>query len=53
MKTIINFICSPALTALLLVLIFGMWVQISNAEEIKAPLEGAGCKDNTKINCGE
>jgi len=53
MRNIIKVICSPIVTMILFIVIAALWTDILNAEEIPSPQEGAGCKYERRINCGE
>lgn len=50
MKKVIQ---SPFLTIALVIVLACVFISISKADDIPSPHEGAGCKDNTRINCGD
>lgn len=50
---IIKVVCSPVITMILFIVIAALWTDILNAEELPTPQEGAGCKVEGRINCGD
>jgi len=53
MRNIIKVICSPIVTMILFIVIAALWTDILNAEELPTPKEGAECKYERRINCGD
>ena len=53
MRNIIKVICSPVLTMILFIVIAALWTGILKADELPTPQEGAGCRVEGRINCGD